>query len=137
MCENLFTIGRIVYMDMTEDDGLILKGKYKTRKKYFVIVGFTIDGKIIGSLLINTNPNEYSPEIGACQYPLKKKDYVNILDYDCWLDCSQFFEIHRARILKEGENVGELTEQDRNLILQFLVETDVHSNKTKRWYGLI
>ncbi len=90
--------GQILFVPLSEDEGLVVKGGYPDQDKFITIVGIAIDGSIIGSLLINTDPNETTPELGACQYPLKGSDYPTILDYNSWLDCSQLFRVPRNKI---------------------------------------
>ena len=67
--------GTIAYLPLGREDGLIVTGGYKYRNKYIVIVGFTADGFVVGSLLINTKAYDATPELGACQFPLEQKDY--------------------------------------------------------------
>ena len=119
-------IGDIIYVPLDEEDGLILKDGYKDRNKYIVIIGFTPEGVAIGALLINSeiDSSKRSEELLDCQYPLMVRNYRDILDYDSWLDCSD--------ILK-----GCLISEDRERVMQFLRETEVFDNATKRRYGII
>lgn len=129
--------GNVIYIPLSAEDGLIVTGGYKERNKYIIIIGMTDDGFVIGSLLINTDPNDATPELGACQFPLKLRDYPSILDYDSWLDCSQLFRIGKKKVLSRGEFCGSIIESDWNLIWPFLRETDAISNKEKREFGII
>ena len=99
--ENLVR-GSVIYIPLSAEEGLIVTGGYKERNKYVTIIGTTADGFVIGSLLINTDPHDATPELGACQFPLKLKDYPSILDYDSWLDCSQLFRIAKKKVLSRG-----------------------------------
>lgn len=133
-------IGDIIYVPLDEEDGLILKDGYKDRLKYIVIIGFTPEGVAVGALLINSeiDPSKRSQELLDCQYPLLLRDYRDILDYDSWLDCSDIFEIPKLKITeKEGKMKGCLTEDDKGRVMDFLKETDVFDNATKRRYGII
>lgn len=129
--------GNVIYIPLSAEEGLIVTGGYKERNKYIIIIGMTDDGFVIGSLLINTDPNDATPELGACQFPLKLMDYPSILDYDSWLDCSQLFRIGKKKVLSRGEFCGSIIESDWNLIWPFLRETDAISNKEKREFGII
>ena len=103
-------IGDIIYVPLDEEDGLILKDGYKDRNKYIVIIGFTPEGVAIGALL----------------------------DYDSWLDCSDIFELSKLKITeKNGKLKGCLISEDRERVMQFLRETEVFDNATKRRYGII
>ena len=134
-------IGDIIYVPMDEEDGLILKNGYNDRKKYIVIIGFTPEGVAIGALLINSeidSSKRRSEELLNCQYPLLVRNYRNILDYDSWLDCSDIFELSKLKITeKKGKLKGCLTPEDRECVIEFLKETDVFDNATKKRYGII
>lgn len=133
-------VGDIIYVPLDEEDGLTLKEGYKERRKYIVIIGFTPEGIAVGALLINSeiDPSKRSQELLDCQYPLQARNYQAILDYDSWLDCSDIFEIPKLKITdKEGKFKGSLTTEDRERVMDFLKETDVFDNATKRYYGII
>ena len=134
-------IGDIIYVPMDEEDGLILKNGYDDRKKYIVIIGFTPEGVAIGALLINSeidSSKKRSEELLNCQYPLLARNYSSILDYDSWLDCSDIFELSKLKITeKDGKLKGCLTPEDRERVIEFLKETDVFDNATKKRYGII
>lgn len=133
-------VGDIIYVPLDEEDGLTLKDGYKERRKYIVIICFTPEGIAVGALLINSeiDPSKRSQELLDCQYPLQARNYRAILDYDSWLDCSDIFEIPKLKITdKDGKIKGSLTTEDRERVMDFLKETDVFDNATKRYYGII
>lgn len=133
-------VGDIVYVPLEEQDGLTLRGGYRERRKYIVIVGFTAQGVAVGALLINSriDRSKQSRELMDCQYPLRARIYPGVLGYDSWLDCSDIFEIPQRRIeAKGGVKVGRLHEEDFGRVMAFLRETDVFDNATKRRYGLL
>ena len=133
-------VGDIIYIPLDEEDGLTLKKGYKDRLKYIVIIGFTPEGVAVGALLINSeiDPSNHSKEFLDCQYQLQVRNYRAILDYDSWLDCSDIFEISKLKIKdKDGKMKGCLIDEDRERIMEFLKETDVFDNATKKHYGII
>ena len=133
-------IGDIIYVPLDEEDGLILKNGYDDRKKYIVIIGFTPEGVAIGALLINSeiDSSKRSEELLNCQYPLLVRNYRSILDYDSWLDCSDIFELSKQKIMeKNGKLKGCLITEDRERVIEFLKETDVFDDATKKRYGII
>lgn len=133
-------IGDIIYVPLDEEDGLKLKNGYKDRNKYIVIIGFTPEGVAIGALLINSeiDPSKRSEELLGCQYPLLVRNYRSILDYDSWLDCSDIFELSKSKITeKNGKLKGCLISEDKERVMQFLKDTDVLDNATKKRYGII
>lgn len=71
-------------------------------------------------------------------YPLLVCNYRNILDYDSWLDCSDILEVSKLKITeKNGTLKGCLIPEDRERIMEFLKETDIFDNATKKRYGII
>ena len=133
-------VGDIIYIPLDEEDGLTLKEGYKSRRKYIVIIGFTPEGIAVGALLINSNIDlsKRSKEFLNCQYPLQVRNYREILDYDSWLDCSDIFEIPKLKISdKNGKMKGCLTNEDKERVLNFLKDSEVFDNATKRRYGII
>lgn len=129
--------GSIVYLPLSAEEGLIITDGYEERNKFIVIVGLTADGFVIGSLLINTNANNATKELGNCQFPLYVKDYQTILDYNSWLDCSQLFRISCSKVLASGQYCGAVTQRDWDLVLPFLIENEAISNREKKEFGIL
>lgn len=100
-------VGDIIYVSLNEEDGLILKDGYDSRRKYIVVIGFTPEGVAIGALLINSkiDSSKRTEELLNCQYPLLVCNYRNILDYDSWLDCSDIFELSKLKITEKNGNL--------------------------------
>lgn len=137
---SVVNVGDIIYVPLDEDDGLTLNKGYDTRRKYIVIVGFTKDGIAIGALLINSHidPSKRSPQMINCQYPILARNYRGILDYDSWIDCSDIFELSRIKIAdRKGRLKGSIIEEDKERVLEFLRESDLIDNVTKRKFGLV
>ncbi len=133
-------IGDIIYVPLDEEDGLTLTAGYDIRRKYIVVIGFTPEGVAIGALLVNSkiDPSKRSQEMLDCQYPMLSRHYPDVLDYDSWLDCSDIFELSKEKIAqRKGKLKGCLTQDDKERVMDFLKETDVIDNITKRRFGLI
>jgi hypothetical protein len=134
-----FLTGKVLKMNLTEEDGIVLKDGAEGRNKYFVVVGCDVDNGLVGSLLVNSNINENAintKELLDCQFPLKKKDY-DFLKYDSYLDCSKLFELSKVKILGRGVEKGELTSDDKQLVLEHLRNSEVISTKLKKRYHII
>lgn len=129
--------GSVIKVPLDDSDGLILEPGKKDRDKYIVVIGFTATGDVIGALLINTNPAEYTEELRNCQYHVKKTRYPAILDYDSWLNCGSIFDISIDKLKKKGLYKGDFLDEDLEYVLGFLRETDIYTPKEKRKYGLI
>lgn len=133
-------VGDIIYVSLDREDGLILKDNYQERRKYIVIIGFTPEGNAVGSLLINSQINHFkrSPELLKHQYCLLHSKYSHILNYDSWLDCSDIFEIPKAKINnKNGKVKGSLDSEDKENVIKLLTESDLFNNALKRRYGIL
>ena len=128
--------GAVVYLTLTEDEGLVLNQGYDSRNKFITILKELPDEYIIGSLLINSDPNLKNTLIGDCQYPLKSTDYPDFLEHLSWLDCSQIFRIPKTKVLKGGY-CGKLNGEDMNLIWECLQNAKTISRKDKIRYGIL
>ncbi|MDR2384137.1 MAG: hypothetical protein LBD80_00545 [Tannerella sp.] len=137
--DNSFSIGKVLKMALTEEDGIVLKNNETERSKYFVVVGQDRDKGLVGSLLVNSNVNFNvinTKELLDCQFPLRKENYA-FLDYNSYLDCSELFEMDKIKIIKRGTEKGELTERDKMLIMEHLYNSDVISVKLKKRYKIV
>jgi hypothetical protein len=134
-----FTIGKIISMHMEESDGIVIKDGYSSRRKYLVVIGFTV-GNTVGFVLINHEINQKvinTEGLINCQYPIRQSDYPNILRINSFIDCSEIFEVRKDKIKQKGLEIGDLTWQDRDLVMGCLKETDVISPKEKKKYGIL
>ena len=137
--DNSFSMGKVLKMALTEDDGIVLKNSAIERTKYFTVIGQDQDKGLIGSLLVNSNVNTNvlnTKELLDCQFPLRKKDY-DFLDHDSFLDCSELFELDKIKIIQKGREEGELTLKDKNLVLEHLRDSEVISAKLKKRYKIL
>jgi len=137
--DDSFSMGKVLRMALTEDDGIVLKNSAVQRTKYFVVVGHDQDNGLIASLLVNSNVNENvinTKMLLDCQFPLRKNDY-GFLHYDSYLDCSELFELNKIKILQNGMEIGELTSRDRMLVVEHLRDSEVISAKLKKRYKII
>lgn len=137
--EESFEMGKILQMPLEESDGLVLKDGYKERVKYFVILGQISTDRIVGVFLINSHINKKiitTKELLDCQFPLKKNDYPNTLDYDSSLDCSDLFEISKIKIINKASEIGKLTDSDRDLVIDHIERSEVITPQQKRRFGI-
>jgi hypothetical protein len=138
LSEAQLTRGTILYLPLSEDEGIVLKGGYETRKKYVVIVGVCGDELIVGSLLINSKKRRFDdPDLARFQYLLSKEAYSSFLDYSSWLDCTQIFEISQLKVLHDGSYCGTLTQEDLACVSKLLQETDTIPVVTKKRFGIL
>ncbi|GAB6011774.1 hypothetical protein [Viscerimonas tarda] len=136
--DNSFKVGNILKMSFDKSDGIVLKDGYEQRNKYFVVLGEIPNDCIVGAFFINSiiNVNAINTkELLNCQFPLKEKDYPNILEYDSFLDCSDLLEISKIKIKNIGAEIGKLTESDKNLVIDHVEKSEVLTPKQKRRFG--
>lgn len=134
MSERHISKGEVVYLPLTEKEGIVITDGHDSHNKFVVIVGELPDGTVVGSLLINTHANVGSERVDQCQYPLKKESYA-WLDYSSWLDCSRIVTIDRGKVLS-GKYCGKLSDEDIELVIQCIKDTTLISNKIKKKYGI-
>lgn len=129
--------GRIIEIELNEEDGLKLKDNYKTRRKYLVIISVDNDRVIYATFLINSESYDITDELADLQYPLCEKDYPNFLKHKSFLDCSYLLPIDRTRLKNEGKDKGMLTERDLQDVIQAIKESKTIEPKTKKKYNLM
>lgn len=131
--------GDIIEMELDENDGITLGGQYKTRIKYMVIIGVTSKGDIYGAYLINSKipPFKNNDIMKGYQYILLKDDYPKLLMYDSFLDCTEFFQINKKKMIaRKAKNRGALLEKDLNNILRLTKSSLFLSEDQKRKFRL-
>ena len=134
--ENQIEKGAIIYVPIYADENFVVRGGYKSSDKWIVIIGFSENEFIAGSLLVNTKPNNFSKELGDIQFPLSDIDYC-FLDYKSWLDCSEIFRIPRSNILKYGGYCGKINDRDWELIWQTIKATEFINDEDKELFGIL
>lgn len=131
--------GDIVEMELDENDGITLDGKYKTRIKYMVIIGVTSKGDIYGAYLINSKvpPFKNNDIMKEYQYILLKDDYPKLLEHDSFLDCTDLFQINKKKMIaRKAKNRGALLEKDLNNVLRLTKSSLFLSEDQKRKFKL-
>lgn len=137
---SLVDCGDIVRMRLTEAEGVTPKNEGDTdRNKYFVILGKTADGTVIGFVLINSRINQnLSEEVKQLHYPIRKSKYP-FLDHDSFIFCGQLKEISLATFADryKSQTFGKLADDDLELVIQAVVSSPSETKKHLRKFGLI
>lgn len=132
-------VGDIVYQCMDRKDGLVLKGEYNTRYKYFVIVGKKSNCDSIGLCLINSDLDFYksNPARQKFQYTIKKDDYPHILEKDSRLDCAELIEMKAKKsIAVKAEVVGHLTHEDEKKVIPLVANCEFIQKRLRKVYRI-
>jgi hypothetical protein len=133
-------VGDILSLEMDEKDGLKLRGGYKTRDKFVVVIGINSKGDAIGALLINSEIDytKDTPELKPFQYPMKQARYPEILDYDSWLDCTDLFLLKSRKIVaKKAEFKCRVQDDDFLNVLGLVRDYEGIARHIKVKYGII
>ena len=132
-------VGTVIYVELDANDGLVLKDGYKTRLKYVVVAGAKSNQKEICAVLINSDA-DYSddPDWKAEQYPLKQCNYPSFLEHDSWMDCTDPKALTVRKLkAKKAEISGSLTENDMNVVLEKLKNSEFVDLHMKKTFGLL
>ena len=133
-------VGDILSLEMDEKDGLKLRGKYKTRNKFIVVIGINSKGDAIGALLINSEIDytKDTPELKPYQYPMNQEKYPEILDYDSWLDCTDLFLLKSRKIIaKKAELKCKVQVDDFHKVIGLVRDYEGIDKHIKVKYGII
>ena len=132
-------LGAIFKMPMDERHGITPKDGQDDRAKFFIIVGFTDDGNIIGAIIINKgiNRHDFTPELYMEHYPLQKSNYSDIFTKNSFACCTNIKEIKRDEVLIYASYKGCLINSDFDLIMEHLKDSGVITLKEKKKYGII
>ena len=132
--------GEIFKMRLTPKEGIMPKNKGDTdRDKYFVVVGKTVNGALIGFVVINSNINtNISKELQDLHYPINVSDYP-FLKKNRFVCCAELKEITAENFVDryEGEGrYGKLTNDDLELIIGALKSSPLVTPKQLKRFGL-
>ncbi|MDY6148509.1 MAG: hypothetical protein SPI35_05800 [Porphyromonas sp.] len=128
--------GDVYKVSMTIEDGITPKGGYSSRKKFFIVLGFDDDGNIYGGVVINSkiNPNLSATITDFCM-PIKKEVYP-FLDHNSFVNCTKL-KTPTANKLLAGEKVGEISQEDCDLIVGTVINSPHETKARLRQFGLI
>lgn len=132
---NDIEIGSVYEIRMDRSNGITPKNGYNDRIKYFVVLGFDNDGNVYGGVIFNSRINQNLPyEIKILHMPIKQNKY-SFLRYNCFIDCSN---IKTARLdsLLAGNYLGDIDDEDFNLIVETLKDSPVVSKAVLSRFGL-
>lgn len=135
------TEGSVYRMRLTEEEGV--RGKNpgdNGRNKYFIVLGVTDDGDVIGVVLINSHVNDNLPStIKDLHYPISPHTY-SFLSNNSFVDCSRIKELKMDKFTSKfniDSKKGEITEEDMGLIKDAVRSSSLVTKKELRKYGLI
>lgn len=105
-------IGQVLKMEMFPEDRVKPKPGKVSKPKRFVIIGYSDDGGVLASLLVNTRINERMfARIAPYQHLVKAADN-DYLDHDSYVDCYTVREFSSERVLESAEYLGHIKDDD-------------------------
>lgn len=136
----VFNPGEIYRLKLTEKEGVKPKNQGDNgRNKYFVVLGTTDDGELIGFVLINSEINQYLPEeVKALHYKIAVKDYP-FLEKDSYLCCSELKHIESIHFFERFQNkaIAVLRDDHLEIVKNLLAQSPRVSAAAMRTFGLL
>ncbi len=135
LASNTVSVGDVYEINMTTQNGLTLKSGYKSRNKYFVVLGFDENGIAYGGVVINSHIN-YNMDTTITDFlmPIKKSKYP-FLRYDSFVDCSKLMTAE-ARKFNEWHYLGSINDDDVAIIIGTIKESPRENEAHLALYGL-
>lgn len=132
-------VGSIFKMTLRPEDGVTPKNACDTdRTKYFAIIGVTKDKIMVASLLVNSSINGHLFNIiGPYQHRILSSDYAFLTKAESYFDCYKIKELPSERIVKDGEYVGPVAEDDLKAIIDLVVKSPANRQISLEKYNLI
>lgn len=133
--------GDVFKMRLTPQEGITPKHREdKDRDKYFIVLGKTDNGSLIGFVVINTLINVNIDErLQNLHYPINVSKYP-FLGKNRFVCCSELKEITADNFVKRYEGNGRfgiLQNDDMELIIGALKESPLVTPKQLKKFGLL
>lgn len=131
--------GDVIRMRLTRKEGVTPKNDCDdARNKYFIVLGKTADGKLIGFVLINTNINSnLSAVLKDLHYPLHPDKYP-FLEKTRYVYCGQLKQICLTDFSERQFHIfGSIEEEDILLIIDALSSSPIEEKKNLKKFGLL
>ena len=132
--------GDVIRMKLTPEEGIKPKNEGDdSRNKYFIVLGKTSDGALIGFVVINSHINEnLSVPLQRQHRPISVSKYP-FLKQDRFVDCSRLKEISLGNFADRYncQSFGKIDEDDLRMITDALKSSTVETPNKLRRFGLI
>ena len=132
--------GDVIRMKLTPEEGITPKNEGDdSRNKYFIVLGKTSDGTLIGFVVINSQINKnLSAPLQQLHYPLLVSKYA-FLQKNRFADCGELKEITLDNFTDryKCQSYGKIDEEDLQLITRAVITSPKETKKHLRKFGLI
>lgn len=108
------------------------------KEKRVVLLGHSKQDNKVGFILINSRLQKFNQKSQIfIEYSNR-----NYLDHDCYFDCSHIFEfdyqvIYNSIMNSKAKHIGEISEEDYQIILTYLRESKLIDKSTLKKYKII
>ena len=134
------TPGDVYRMELTTKEGVKPKNEGDTsRNKYFIVMGVTEDGYLIGFVLINSEINQnISARARESHYKILAADYP-FLEKDRYVCCGELKEIHTSDFFQRFKQgiVGTIRPDHLDVIRGIIAMSANVSAGVLKSYGII
>lgn len=132
--------GDVYRMELTPSEGVKPKNEGdSSRNKYFIVMGVTTDGFLIGFVLINSEINQnISARARASHYKILASDYP-FLQKDRYVCCGELKEIHTTDFFQRFRSgaVGTIKPDHLEAIRGIIAMSANVSARVLKGYGII
>lgn len=136
MDSEVTSIGSVHYITMDGSNGIIPKGGYPSRNKFFVILGLDDQGNAYGGVVFNSRVNQKLPvEVQRYHYPIGKSAYT-FLSRNSFVDCTTLMRVCASQ-LSLATFRGVLNREDLEYVVGAVCESGMTPAVKLRMYGII
>ena len=132
--------GDVIRLRLTEQEGVTPKNPGdEARNKYFLVLGKTADGHLMGLVLINTHINDnLSSRLKSLHYPISPSKYP-FLGTTRFVFCGELKEISVDVFADryKCESFGKIADDDMELIVEAVVQSGNVPPKQLKKFGLL
>ena len=137
---NAIQPGDVFRMRLTTREGVIPKNDGdSSRNKYFIVMGMTPDGDLVGFVLINSEVNQHIPlRARESHYKILATDYP-FLQKDRYVCCGELKEIQTTVFFQrfQGDAVGHISEEHLDIIRGIIAMSADVPAQVLQDYGII
>jgi hypothetical protein len=137
MASQTIEIGQIYRIKADESNDITPKAGLLFRAKYFVVMGFDIQGNIYGGVVFDSviNRNFVSHDFEDFFLPIPCSKY-SFLDHDSFIDCRKMKPSSLEKLL-EGEFCGDIAQDDYQNVVKLLKMSPRETYVHLKAFGLI
>lgn len=129
-------IGDVIYVTLDSSNGIKPHAGFSSRRKYYVVLGFSENSVFVGGVVFNSRINLNMPEtIRGYHYPVKSSAY-SFLSHDSFINCATIIQSSIGK-LEGGTVVGRLVHDDLEVVLGSVRECPAIPFAVKKYFGLV